>query len=129
MKVTYLLINPYRMSQLYDLIWSALALFVFWVSGAAIFQAIEGWSYGNATYAVVILTTTIGQSVLFPIVRAALRFLSEALWADMRGGRFRRLCTHRATRENCVDPLHAYGCANHYILCRANYCGCRERLS
>ncbi|RSH80075.1 hypothetical protein EHS25_007344 [Saitozyma podzolica] len=54
------------MSQLYDLIWSALALIVFWVSGAAIFQAIEGWSYGNAVYAVVILTTTIGFGDFVP---------------------------------------------------------------
>ncbi|GFZ48419.1 hypothetical protein JCM24511_06167 [Saitozyma sp. JCM 24511] len=53
-------------SQLYDLIWSALALFVFWVSGAAIFHAIEDWSYGNATYAVVILTTTIGFGDFVP---------------------------------------------------------------
>ncbi|GFZ48406.1 hypothetical protein JCM24511_06154 [Saitozyma sp. JCM 24511] len=54
------------MSQLHDLIWSALALVVFWLSGAAMFQAIEGWSYGNAVYAVVILTTTIGFGDFLP---------------------------------------------------------------
>lgn len=35
-----------RLSQLYDLVWSALALIVFWVTGAAMFSQIEGWSYG-----------------------------------------------------------------------------------
>lgn len=34
------------MSQLYDLMWSAMALIVFWVVGAAMFSQIEGWSYG-----------------------------------------------------------------------------------
>lgn len=50
------------MSQLVDLVWSAVALLVFWVAGAAMFHGIEGWSFGNAVYAVVILTLTIGKS-------------------------------------------------------------------
>ncbi|RSH82977.1 hypothetical protein EHS25_005686 [Saitozyma podzolica] len=48
------------MSQLVDLVWSAVALFVFWVAGAAMFHVIEGWSFGDAVYAMVILTLTIG---------------------------------------------------------------------
>ncbi|KAL7423995.1 Potassium channel [Cryptotrichosporon argae] len=48
------------MSQVYDLMWSALSLIVFWVIGATLFSEIEGWTYGNAVYAVVILSTTIG---------------------------------------------------------------------
>jgi hypothetical protein len=51
------------MSHLVDLGWSAVALFVFWVARAAMSRAIEGWSFGNAVYALVILTLTIGQSV------------------------------------------------------------------
>ncbi|RSH94166.1 hypothetical protein EHS25_003969 [Saitozyma podzolica] len=51
------------MSQLVDLVWSAVALFVFWVAGAAMFHGIQGWSFGNAVYAVVILTLTIAIHV------------------------------------------------------------------
>jgi len=29
-----------------DLIWSAISLIAFWLLGAVIFHAIEGWSYG-----------------------------------------------------------------------------------
>jgi hypothetical protein len=35
-----------RMSQMLDLIWSAISLMSFWLIGAVIFHAIEGWSYG-----------------------------------------------------------------------------------
>lgn len=34
------------MSQLYDLVWSGIALIAFWVVGAAMFSQIEGWTYG-----------------------------------------------------------------------------------
>ncbi|CAK9784042.1 unnamed protein product [Cutaneotrichosporon oleaginosum] len=46
--------------QLYDLIWSFSGLIVFYVVGAACFNAMEYWGYGNAIYAVVILSTSIG---------------------------------------------------------------------
>jgi potassium channel subfamily K len=29
-----------------DLIWSAISLLAFWLIGAVIFSALEGWSYG-----------------------------------------------------------------------------------
>ncbi|WVR05393.1 hypothetical protein IAU60_002407 [Kwoniella sp. DSM 27419] len=48
------------MSQCYDLVWSALGLITFWLSGAAIFNAIEGWGFGNAVYSCMILSLTIG---------------------------------------------------------------------
>lgn len=50
-----------RFSQLYDLLWSAFSLVVFWVIGAAMFSCIEGWSFGNGVYAVMIMSLTIGQ--------------------------------------------------------------------
>jgi len=34
------------MGKIYDLIWSAFSLILFWVVGAAIFSSIQGWSYG-----------------------------------------------------------------------------------
>ncbi|ORY28329.1 hypothetical protein BCR39DRAFT_535524 [Naematelia encephala] len=48
------------MTQLYDLWWSALSLLIFWMIGAVMFSQIEGWSFGNAVYAVMILSITIG---------------------------------------------------------------------
>nr|ODN94990.1 hypothetical protein L204_04335 [Cryptococcus depauperatus CBS 7855] len=48
------------MNQLYDLMWSALALIIFWVLGATAFSQIEGWSFGNAIYACMVLSLTIG---------------------------------------------------------------------
>lgn len=57
-----LLTHTRSTSQLYDLVWSIIALIAFWVVGAAMFSSIEGWSYGNAIYAVVILSLTIGES-------------------------------------------------------------------
>jgi hypothetical protein len=38
-----------RMSQLYDLLWSAFALVTFWAVGATIFSQIEGWTWGYVT--------------------------------------------------------------------------------
>ena len=46
---------------MYDLVWSALALVVFWLAGAAIFSSLESWTYGNALYMVMVLSLTIGQ--------------------------------------------------------------------
>ncbi|WVF71970.1 hypothetical protein IAT40_006780 [Kwoniella sp. CBS 6097] len=48
------------MSQMYDLMWSALSLIVFWLIGATVFSQIEGWPYGDAVYSVMILSLTIG---------------------------------------------------------------------
>ncbi|WWD16124.1 hypothetical protein CI109_100549 [Kwoniella shandongensis] len=48
------------MNQLYDLLWSVLALIVFWVIGATAFSQIEGWAYGDAVYVCIILSLTIG---------------------------------------------------------------------
>ncbi|OCF45376.1 hypothetical protein I317_00621 [Kwoniella heveanensis CBS 569] len=51
------------MSQMYDLMWSALSLIVFWLIGATIFSQIEGWPYGQVwtpLYSVMILSLTIG---------------------------------------------------------------------
>lgn len=47
--------------QYYDLCWSIGGLTAFWVVGAAIFQAIEGWSYGNAFYFNIVFNLTIGE--------------------------------------------------------------------
>lgn len=52
--------------QGYDLIWSFIGLITFYVVGAAIFHAIEGWGYGNAVYAVVILSTSVGLGDFSP---------------------------------------------------------------
>ncbi|BEJ16499.1 hypothetical protein CspHIS471_0511040 [Cutaneotrichosporon sp. HIS471] len=53
-------LHQQSMLQFYDLIWSFTGLIIFYVVGAACFNAMEGWGYGNAVYAVVILSTSIG---------------------------------------------------------------------
>ncbi|KAE8540951.1 hypothetical protein D1P53_002304 [Cryptococcus gattii VGV] len=68
--------------QLYDLIWSAISLIVFWVLGAAAFSQIEGWSYGNAMYMVMILSLTIGFGDYTPVQPAGkVVFIVYALMA------------------------------------------------
>lgn len=37
-------------TQLWDLIWSLTSLTIFWIVGAACFQAIENWTFWNALY-------------------------------------------------------------------------------
>lgn len=34
------------MQQTYDLFWSGMSLATFWLVGAAVFNALEGWGYG-----------------------------------------------------------------------------------
>lgn len=36
----------HRMQQTYDLFWSGMSLATFWLVGAAVFNALEGWGYG-----------------------------------------------------------------------------------
>ncbi|WVQ71866.1 hypothetical protein IAR50_001408 [Cryptococcus sp. DSM 104548] len=55
------------MNQLYDLMWSAFSLIVFWVLGALAFSQIEGWTYGNAIYMCMILSLTIGFGDFTPV--------------------------------------------------------------
>ena len=70
------------MSQMYDLLWSALSLIMFWVIGAAMFSCIEGWSYGDAVYAVMILSLTIGFGDFSPVQPAGkVVFIVYALMA------------------------------------------------
>ena len=38
------------MTQVWDLIWSLGSLTIFWVVGAACFQAMEGWTFWTALY-------------------------------------------------------------------------------
>ncbi|KIR32897.1 potassium channel protein [Cryptococcus deuterogattii MMRL2647] len=70
------------MTQLYDLVWSAISLIVFWVLGAAAFSQIEGWSYGNAMYMVMVLSLTIGFGDYAPVQPAGkVVFIVYALMA------------------------------------------------
>ncbi|OXC65870.1 potassium channel protein [Cryptococcus neoformans] len=70
------------MSQMYDLIWSAMALVVFWVLGATAFSQIEGWTYGNAIYMCMILSLTIGFGDYTPVQPAGkVVFIVYALMA------------------------------------------------
>ncbi|WWC60913.1 uncharacterized protein I303_103489 [Kwoniella dejecticola CBS 10117] len=70
------------MSQMYDLFWSALSLVVFWLVGATIFAAIEGWPYGDAIYTVMILSLTIGFGDYTPVQPAGkVVFIVYALMA------------------------------------------------
>ncbi|ODN83387.1 hypothetical protein L202_01531 [Cryptococcus amylolentus CBS 6039] len=55
------------MNQMYDLMWSAFSLIVFWVLGALAFSQIEGWTYGNAIYMCMILSLTIGFGDFTPV--------------------------------------------------------------
>jgi potassium channel subfamily K len=48
------------MSQLFDLLWSAGVLILFWVVGAIIFHYMEGWSMGDAFYFNYVFFLTIG---------------------------------------------------------------------
>ncbi|WWC69262.1 uncharacterized protein I206_103200 [Kwoniella pini CBS 10737] len=70
------------MSQMYDLFWSALSLVTFWLIGATIFAEIEGWSYGNSIYTVMILSLTIGFGDFTPVQPAGkIVFIVYALMA------------------------------------------------
>ncbi|WVQ98939.1 hypothetical protein IAU59_006071 [Kwoniella sp. CBS 9459] len=70
------------MSQMYDLMWSALSLIVFWLIGATIFSQIEGWPYGDAVYSVMILSLTIGFGDFTPVQPAGkIVFIVYALMA------------------------------------------------
>ncbi|ADV20024.1 potassium channel protein [Cryptococcus gattii E566] len=70
------------MTQLYDLIWSAISLIVFWLLGATAFSQIEGWSYGNAMYMVMVLSLTIGFGDYVPVQPAGkVVFIVYALMA------------------------------------------------
>ncbi|KAK4687044.1 hypothetical protein P7C73_g3079, partial [Tremellales sp. Uapishka_1] len=55
------------MSQMYDLFWSGWSLIVFWMIGATMFSQIEGWPFGDAVYAVMILSLTIGYGDYSPV--------------------------------------------------------------
>lgn len=85
---------------MYDLIWSAMALVVFWVLGATAFSQIEGWTYGqvpfsrsaregliqttssNAIYMCMILSLTIGFGDYTPVQPAGrVVFIVYALMA------------------------------------------------
>lgn len=48
------------MSQLFDLLWSAGVLILFWVVGAIIFHYMEGWSMGDAFYFNYVFFLTMG---------------------------------------------------------------------
>jgi hypothetical protein len=97
------------MSQLVDLVWSAVALFVFWVAGAAMFHAIEGWSFGDAVYAMVILTLTIGQSLAASSSRLSFVELLCQPSADPVPERFQGFRSDRACWADGMDPVHASG--------------------
>ncbi|PWN86532.1 voltage-gated potassium channel [Acaromyces ingoldii] len=47
-------------SELADLLWSAVALVVFWLLGALIYRYMESWTYGNALYFNYVFFLTIG---------------------------------------------------------------------
>lgn len=122
-----LLTHTASTSQLYDLVWSMISLIAFWVVGAAMFSSIEGWSYGNAIYAVVILSLTIGESNssrLVP-VQVYVPSVRRSAVADRRD-RFRRLCAHRSGREDRLDSVRALVCADRHVICRANHHGFSE---
>ncbi|ORX33742.1 hypothetical protein BD324DRAFT_653796 [Kockovaella imperatae] len=70
------------MNQIVDLMWSAISLVIFWVAGAAIFNGLEGWGYGNAVYAVMVLSLTIGFGDYTPTTPAGrIVFVVYALMA------------------------------------------------
>lgn len=49
-----------KMSRTYDLVLSLLGFVTFWMVGAAAYQAIEGWTFGNSVYYCYVTFFTIG---------------------------------------------------------------------
>jgi hypothetical protein len=76
------------------------------VIGAAIFSSIEGWSYGNAVYAVIILSLTIGEPFTLPQSCALLTMTN----------RIRRFRSHSAGRQDRFHSLRPHGCPNRHFL-------------
>ncbi|CAD6573140.1 MAG: hypothetical protein TREMPRED_000733 [Tremellales sp. Tagirdzhanova-0007] len=69
-------------SQMYDLVWSVASLVTFWVIGAGVFSSVEGWTYGDGIYAVMILSLTIGFGDFTPVQPAGkVFFIVYALMA------------------------------------------------
>ncbi|EAL22856.1 hypothetical protein CNBB0770 [Cryptococcus deneoformans B-3501A] len=83
------------MSQMYDLIWSAMALVVFWVLGATAFSQIEGWTYGQQR--------------------------DIHVYDSISYYRIRRLHTCTTCRKSCLYRIRTHGCAYRYFIRRTNH--------
>lgn len=98
-------------SQWYDLLLSGISLILFWTLGAVMFSQIEGWTYGNALYACMILSFTIGglSTRCSLNIRFRRLFTCSTRWKS----RFRRLClARRPGRRIFRRDLHQWSSAS-----------------
>lgn len=63
-----------RLSRTYDLILSLFGFVSFWLLGAVVYHAIEGWSFGNSVYYCYVTFFTIGF-VSVPLLPAKLTYV------------------------------------------------------